>query len=70
VPGSEKTTTFTPADEDLDELCFRLRLPAAERERARVREALDALYPRQSPDAPWDLGTSGASALLEWAGAA
>jgi len=70
VPGSEKPMTFMPTDEDLGELCRRLRLPSNEVERARVRDALDALHPRASTDEPWTLGTGGTFAVLEWSGAA
>lgn len=70
VPGSEKATTFLPTDDDLDELCRRLRLGANEHDRSRVQRALDALYPRSSPEAPWDLGSGGTYAIIEWPGRA
>ena len=70
VIGSEKPLTFMPVDADLDHLCRRLHLTAGPQERARVCDALDELYPRPSPDEPWDLGTAGTCALLEWPGSA
>lgn len=70
IAASERPMTFTATDDDLDELCHRLRLPADDAGRARVRAALDELVPRSSPDEPWVLGTTGAHALIEWPGAA
>jgi len=70
VPDSEMPVTYLPTDEDLDELCRRLRLAPIESERARVRDALDAHYPRSSLDEPWSFGTAGTCAVLQWRGAA
>lgn len=70
LEGSERPMTFTATDDDLDELCHRLHLTPSDAARARVREALEALFPRSSPDQPWVLGTTGAHALLEWPGTA
>lgn len=70
LAGTEKPMLFLPNEDDLDDLCRRLRLPPVDPERARVRSALERLYPRASADQPWDLGVAGTSVLLEWPGAA
>lgn len=68
--GSERPMTFTSTHEDLDELCHRLHLSPDDAGRARVEGALQELFPRASREEPWDLGTSGAQAIVEWPGGA
>lgn len=70
IAGSRRRLIFEPTDEDLDELCHRLRVDADAASRARIAAALDAAAPRASSCAAWDLGLGAGSALLEWAGAA
>jgi hypothetical protein len=70
VAGSERMLTYADTREDLDELCHRLRRRPSDAERARLRAVLDALHPRSSSDASWELGTSGTHALIEWPGGA
>ncbi len=70
LPGTARPMTYAPARDDLDELCHRLRLPVDDASRARVVVALDACFPRESGDAPWDLGDGRPAALIEWPGEA
>lgn len=69
---SERPFTFSPTDGDLSELCHRVGVEADEAGRRRVAAALDRLYPRppRAPESPWELGTIGPNALIEWPGTA